>query len=122
MKQILIDEIYLQELLALIGKLCPDCQAQVRLLTSTQLDNRVASDVTTERIYPIIALVAEERKLHVDDIISSSQHVDLVDARREISIRARARKFTFPAIGRALHRHHTTIVHLVNTGREQIAR
>lgn len=115
-----IDEQRLSEFLAMISNLCPDCQAKIRGKIGETLLPRSPEDITAERIYPIICGVAEEFNIPAEVLVSPNLHKNCVAARRQIALRARARGFSYPAIGRALRRHHTTIVALVKRGIEDV--
>lgn len=57
-----------------------------------------------------------------DDIFGPSRSYPLVDARALIAVLLRAKGMTFAAIGAAMHRDHTSIVHLVQTFGKRAAR
>ena len=58
--------------------------------------------------------VCTERRLPVSAVISSRRWPELVDARREVALRLRKQGWSYPRIGRALRRDHSTIHALVN--------
>lgn len=51
----------------------------------------------------------------VDEMLSKSHSATLVHARRVFVQFARDQGFSYPQIGYALHRHHTTVIHLAKT-------
>lgn len=61
----------------------------------------------------ILEEIASQHGSPVAELRSSKKWPALVSARRHFSKVAREAGFSFPAIGRALDRHHTTIIHLV---------
>ena len=58
--------------------------------------------------------VCIERRLPVSAVISQRRWPELVDARREVALRLREQGWSYPRIGRALRRDHSTIYVLVN--------
>ena len=57
--------------------------------------------------------VCRNRCIAVDDLVGRSLAWELVDARREFVKRARRElKMSYPVIGRAMNRDHTTALHL----------
>lgn len=51
----------------------------------------------------------------VDEMLSKSHSATLVHARRIFVQFARDHGYSYPQIGRALHRHHTTVISLAKT-------
>jgi Helix-turn-helix domain len=49
----------------------------------------------------------------VEEVIGRSHESRLVNIRRDVAKEARKRGYSLQAIGRALNRHHTTIIHLL---------
>lgn len=109
----MVNQIRLNELMVILGQLCPDCMAKVRGCLATQMQQRTTDELLAEKIYPIILNVAEETGYPVEVILGSDTRHKLVEVRRNIAERARQRGFSLPVIGKALRRHHTTILHLL---------
>lgn len=61
----------------------------------------------------VVAVVAAEHGVTVDEILSPSRYRHIVAARREVCTRLRAQGWSYPAIGRALGRDHATVMYLV---------
>lgn len=61
----------------------------------------------------IINEVCEQRQVSLGQLKGRSRKRPLVDARRTIAIMARAKGCSYPQIGHALNRDHTTIMHHV---------
>jgi len=60
----------------------------------------------------ILQAVTKIYKVNYNDLTSNSRKRQLVDARKQIIARLYKRDvITFPALGRFLNRHHTTIIH-----------
>ena len=60
-------------------------------------------------------VVSKRTGIPVSDIIGDSREWHIVHARRVVCVALRELKWTFPAIGRAIGRDHTSCVHLVHT-------
>lgn len=58
--------------------------------------------------------VCKERGLTVSAVLSERRWPEVVDARREVALRLREQGWSYPRIGRALRRDHSTIYVLVN--------
>lgn len=104
----------LSEVLCLFQGCCISCQAAITARISRH--KRTAAQVPKKHIHPLLLLleqVAEKHSLTAEDLISKRQWLEMMDARRDFAIQAREKGYSFPHIGRVLHRHHTTIVHLV---------
>lgn len=66
---------------------------------------------------PFAAVLEDAATRHNVDaaaILGPRRHAPLVEARADVARRLRDAGWSFPKIGRALNRHHTTIMHLVN--------
>lgn len=48
-----------------------------------------------------------------DDLLSKKRDKRLVNIRQAISSKLRSEGWTYPRIGKLLHRHHTSIMHLL---------
>ena len=67
-----------------------------------------------------IERVCQERGLAVEDLLSGSHAWELVAARRLVAHELRVRSLSLPAIGRILHRHHTSILYLLRVPARQV--
>jgi chromosomal replication initiation ATPase DnaA len=67
-----------------------------------------------EKAQDLIEQAAETWYTTPAEILSSSRTANLVAARRQIARELRKQGWSYPMIGRALHRHHTNIMYLVN--------
>jgi hypothetical protein len=63
----------------------------------------------------LLNAVAKRTGTPVSDIIGDSRRWELVHARRVAAVGLRELKWAYPAIGRAMGRDHSSIVHLVQT-------
>jgi hypothetical protein len=63
----------------------------------------------------IIETTAERHGLQVSEVQSSCRRRKFVKCRQEIAVKARESGYSYPRIGRALNRDHTSIMHLVRT-------
>lgn len=63
----------------------------------------------------LVVMRANQRGLRLAVLRSSLRISELVTARRAISKEAREMGYSYPVIGRALCRDHTSIMHLVRT-------
>jgi chromosomal replication initiation ATPase DnaA len=63
----------------------------------------------------LLRLASEATGCTVEELVSPDQHSTLVHARRLFVAAARRKGFSYPEIGRALHRHHSTIIRLTRT-------
>lgn len=74
-------------------------------------------DDTENRINPrhVVAEIGRKYNLKPEQIRGSWQYPDLMAARREIAARLREEGFSYPKIGNALARHHTTIIGMLKS-------
>lgn len=61
----------------------------------------------------ILEAVGAERGLRPEEIVEGPQTKEFVQMRRQFSMQARQKGYSLPQIGRALNRHHTSILHLL---------
>ena len=103
----------LNSVLRIIGDLCPDCMHRTRQrIAAEQINLQKDRD---RRIGTILESVAEQTGIVVTRIIGRENTQRVVEARRLVSIQARQLGYSYPRIGAALNKHHTTIIHLVRT-------
>lgn len=100
-------------ILEMVSELCPDCQSQVRqYLAKNQFDQRHGIE---ERMKDIMQRVYEETGVTLEEMRTKDNREKLVNARRRVAVLARQQCISYPKIGAALQKHHTTIIHLVQT-------
>ena len=63
----------------------------------------------------LVVMRASQRGLRLRSLRSQLRHPDLVAARHAIAKEARRLEYSYPVIGRALNRDHTSIMHLLRT-------
>lgn len=100
--------------LQIVGMACPDCQAKMRGMLS-----RAKFKPAPDSLAGIISEVSAERFMTLEALMSKNNGRQVVDARRQIAVRARQVGYSYPAIAAALGKHHTTIMHLVRTADDQ---
>ena len=99
--------------LEMVQGLCPDCQSRVReYLRKNQFDQRHDID---ERMNAIMQRVYEETGVTIHEMRAKNNRWKLVEARRKVAVMARQQCISYPKIGAALQKHHTTVMHLVET-------
>lgn len=63
----------------------------------------------------IVYSVCVEENTDLPTLLHGGNHSALVDVRRRIVKQAREAGFSLPQIGRAINRHHTSVLHLSRT-------
>lgn len=63
--------------------------------------------------FELVASMAADAGVTLDDLYGPSRKAHLVELRRRISVRLHEDGVSYPEIGRLLNRHHTTILHHV---------
>lgn len=106
----------LETVMTLVSGVCSGCQEKIRKLLADKV--RFAAPPPTSREMPermraILERVAYDYEIPIDSILRGGNSRKLVQARREVAIEARRQGFTFPQIGAALGKHHSTIIYLV---------
>lgn len=69
-----------------------------------------------EEVAPIEQLllnVATEHAMTVGELLGGSHDPRYVAARRRFAFQARERGYSYPQIGRMLHKHHSSVIHMV---------
>jgi chromosomal replication initiation ATPase DnaA len=103
----------LDTILEMVSGMCPDCQEKVRrYIAQNQFDQRHKID---ERLKEIMQRVCEETGVTILEMRAKDNRWRLVEARRKVAVRARQQAISYPKIGAALQKHHTTVMHLVET-------
>jgi chromosomal replication initiation ATPase DnaA len=102
----------LSSVLDLIGDICLDCQAKIRhRLGSAPIKGNLMRDRTRE----LLEQASRETGVTITRMLEKSNVASVVAARRRFAILAREQNFSYPEIGAALGKHHTTIMHLVKS-------
>ena len=99
----------LRDVLQIVGDLCSDCQAKIRVAIMKTATAGPGDSVLNS----IVTQVCNEANARPDDVRNGGNRKELVDLRAEIARRARLAGFSFPQIGRAMNRHHTSVMHLL---------
>jgi chromosomal replication initiation ATPase DnaA len=106
----------LEEILSLIGELCPDCMAKVRTMFAPQVSR--LSLAHEQKSYAVLRklLEAHAQKVGISvEMFTGTAHAQsLVQHRREFCRDARSKGYTLQMIGQAIGRHHTTVMHLLS--------
>jgi chromosomal replication initiation ATPase DnaA len=110
----------LETVLNAVGELCDGCRARVRArFAQAMLDPEKARTWglpgTLPSLLEIIGTACKESGVNPRALLSEGNQAQLVAVRRVIVERARQRGFSYPQIGRALGRHHTSVLHLAKT-------
>jgi len=102
----------LNAVLELVGDLCSNCQEKVRRkIAHSQMETD--SNFAKSGLLQIVEDTAAEWRVSVDAIQAKSNAPGIVRIRREIAQKARRAGYSMPQIGKAIHRHHTTVIHLL---------
>lgn len=109
----------LDAVVAYVSSLCPACQAKWReMIAKPSAVSTPRRPLTFAQAYPelfsIMREVAREGGVPLGLLRAKNNTAKCVELRRRVALRARQKGFSFPAIGKALGKHHSTIVHLVN--------
>lgn len=103
----------LSVVLHMVGTLCDDCKETVRkYLSARQFNIRKPID---RQIIGIMEAVSEETQVSIATMRQKNNSPSVVHARRRVAVMARRYGISYPKIGAALCKHHTTILHLVKT-------
>lgn len=81
----------------------------------TEADQISAWANVPHELAELVVMRANQRGLRLRNLRSQLRHPDLVDARHAIAKEARGMHYSFPVIGRALSRDHTSVMHLLRT-------
>lgn len=111
--------VQIEDFLAVIQDLCPDCcqrvkRALIHRLAIKAMPVPLPKKYVAKELAELLEAIAGDHDLTVEVIVGHSNEAPLVKARREFAKQARARGYSFPVIGRAMGRHHTTVINLLN--------
>ena len=107
--------IRLSEINRVLPLLCEECREQIE---SLPVSTSAAEDNTGKVcVHNLLAQFASDRGIQVDQIRGPSRSVWLVRARRQFCRKAHRLGFSTVEIGRAIYRHHTSVVHLMGETR-----
>ena len=81
----------------------------------TEADRLSAFASVPHGLAELVVLVCNQVGRSLRSIRADGQHRDGARIRRQIALEARWQGYSYPAIGRALNRDHSTIMHLVKT-------
>ena len=101
--------IHIDEVMSLFSGLCDNCTVKMR-------QRIVALQQTTalgSKMRRIIDEVCTDERTSLKELIEGGNHRALVDIRMRIAYRAREAGYSLSQIGRALNRHHTSVLHLL---------
>lgn len=88
---------------------CEKCAAILARLQQHIADSHKDSTV----IEPLLVAFAADRGVELCELMGRSQKPEMVAIRRAFAAKARTLGYSLPAIGRALGRHHTTVLNLL---------
>ena len=100
----------LSSVMRLIGQLCPECQLVVR---TNSVKEEMKGNRTRDSLADLLECVSEETGIPIVEMLEKNNSAKVVNARRKVAILARERGYSYPQIGAALGKHHTTVIHLV---------
>ena len=93
--------------------MCPFCRKRAEAILEARTGKAVRARPTVEEL---IVQVAQEYKLTAAELISPNNSPLCVVPRRVVAKLAREFRYSYPEIGKAMHRHHTTVMNLVKDG------
>ena len=99
-----------RDVLNMLGDLCSDCQTKVRIAMA----RGIGASKNREVLNGIVLQVCEETNTSLQEIKYGGRHQGLVEVRVKIAKMAREAGFSLPEIGRAMNKHHTSVLHLLN--------
>lgn len=111
-------KIAIDDFLAVVEDLCPGCCQRVKRALIQRLAMK-ATPPPIERsrigknLTELLEAIAEDHGLTADILRERGNQPNLMEARRDFARQAHERGHAFAAIGRALNRHHATIIHLL---------
>ncbi len=108
-----LDVVSMEIVMKMCDTLCDDCKAKVRKMASE--NTWMPAKQADERLKVIMEAVAIETHVSVDQIRDKNNQPKIVDARRRVAVIARREGISYPKIAGAIRKHHTTVMHLVNT-------
>ena len=106
------DMIPIYAVLELVGDLCSNCQAKVRQRIAKG-QTKTGLNFVRSGVLQIVEDAAIDWKVTVDAIRARSNSPGIVMVRREIAEKARRAGYSLPQIGKAINRHHSTVVNLL---------
>jgi len=107
----------IEDLNEALPHLCVECQDKLSDLKTYAVAEERIIPPTLRQLFQLVLREARRADLTPEMLRSPCNRASRVKVRREIAVKARAMGYSFPEIGRALHRHHTTIVYLVKESR-----
>lgn len=97
----------------ILDDMCPFCRKRAMhiLADATSVP---APKPLVEPLVELLTRICTRNGLDNSIVINGPQTASLVRVRQEFSVEAHKLGYSFPEIGRAINRHHTSIVHLVH--------
>ena len=102
----------LSSVLDLIGDMCLDCQSKIRQKLGTA---PIKGNIMRDRTRELLEQASRETGVTITRMLEKTNIASVVAARRRFAVLARESNFSYPEIGAALGKHHTTIMHLVKS-------
>lgn len=102
----------LSSVLDLIGDMCLDCQSKIRQKLGTA---PIKGNIMRDRTRELLEQASRETGVTITRMLEKTNIASVVAARRRFAVLAREQNFSYPEIGAALGKHHTTIMHLVKS-------
>src|SRR5271170_3988278 len=100
----------MQAVLNMLEGLCSDCSERVRQRLASQTP--YIGTGTPHILARIFKDVCMEMQADPQMVLAKNNTATMVQVRRVIAYRARKAGFSYPEIGRALNRHHTSVINL----------
>lgn len=79
-----------------------------------QLENLCGAVVEKEMIEQDFEAICKANKYRINDMHSRRRESHIVDQRRAVARKLRDKGYTYPAIGKVMHKDHTAIMYMVN--------
>jgi len=100
--------IHIDEVMSLFSGLCDSCTAKMRKsIVALQIPD------WQSKMGRIIEETCREFHVNRQELVEGGNHQSLVKVRMVVAYRAREAGYSLPQIGRAINRHHTSIIHLL---------
>lgn len=107
----------LSELNEVIPEMCDHCRDRLEGLRVVNLQSGEKLGILLgprpPELQELMETVAKRHEMSVGELVEKRSSQRYVKARADFCIMAKGMGYSFPQIGKALGRHHTTVVHLV---------
>jgi chromosomal replication initiation ATPase DnaA len=104
--------IRLDDFQAVLDELCVFCHKRVRKVLAERLAMRAPVAVRAP-LADLLTKTCIKHGMAEVQVVEGGNSAPLVRVRADFSVLAHNLGYSYPEIGKALHRHHTSIVHLV---------